>query len=393
MTRTFYRNLAATCVLALLAIYFSSRAEPNNEAAGALVAAIIALWTHSGRRHPSGVALLAVLAAAAGCSPEFSYHAAAPASSPALAAGVAGFDAAVGTPFTPYSCPSGKACMFANSTTSPARWRFIAGDGSVVDSGTALATALVAGTPAGVQTGYIWQDSTIGSGTLRYRSAGGTVSLAAAGAAPATHAASHKAGGSDDLLGAPGAIGGVTPAAGTFTALTATTSNLGTLVANLAFGGFKGTGAAAPTASGDLANKAYVDAAAPEIWFTRTCTITSAAATTPVTCLADAALPAGKSAHLMGWHAKVNGATAWATTANCYIADTSGAGGTGIIFVTMAVAALVGNAYVQDASANVTQGDAYSLNSGSTVDKGLLIECNANGTGSDLVVTLFGSIK
>ena len=37
----------------------------------------------------------------------------------------------------------------------------------------------------------------------------------------AAHATGHKAGGSDDLLGAPGAIGGATPAAGTFTDLTA----------------------------------------------------------------------------------------------------------------------------------------------------------------------------
>lgn len=43
-------------------------------------------------------------------------------------------------------------------------------------------------------------------------------------AAPAAHAASHRAGAGDDLLSEPGAIGGTTAAAGTFTTLTATAS-------------------------------------------------------------------------------------------------------------------------------------------------------------------------
>lgn len=46
----------------------------------------------------------------------------------------------------------------------------------------------------------------------------------AASGALGAHAASHKAGGSDALLSAPGAIGGGTPAAGTFTTLTVNTS-------------------------------------------------------------------------------------------------------------------------------------------------------------------------
>jgi len=50
------------------------------------------------------------------------------------------------------------------------------------------------------------------------------VAGAGADATPAAHAASHRAGGGDDLLSAPGAIGGTTPAAGTFTTLTATAS-------------------------------------------------------------------------------------------------------------------------------------------------------------------------
>lgn len=130
-----------------------------------------------------------------------------------------------------------------------------------------------------------------------------------------------------------------------------------------------------------------------EAFFSRTCTITSAAAATPVNCLTDADVPLTKSAHVMGWHAKVNGATAWATTASCYLADTSGAGGTGVIFVTAAVAALTGNAFVGDHSANITQSAAYARNLGGTADYGLQIACDANGTGSDLVVTIYGVIK
>lgn len=151
---------------------------------------------------------------------------------------------------------------------------------------------------------------------------------------------------------APGAIGcGGTPAAGCFTSVT-------------------------------------IGGAPAEAFFSRTCTITSAAAATPVTCLADADVPAGKSAYLLGWHAKVNGATAWATTATCTIQDSASTG-----FVQVAVAALTGNAFVGDQTANVTNLSAYSLNLGGMAAKGLRVVCNANGTGSDLVVTLYGSTK
>jgi len=133
-----------------------------------------------------------------------------------------------------------------------------------------------------------------------------------------------------------------------------------------------------------------IGGAPAEAVFSRTCTLTSAAAATPVTCLSDADVPAMKSAYLMGWHAKVNGATAWATTATVSIKDTSGLS---TPFITMAVAALTGNAFVADGSANITQNDAYALNQGSTADKGLVIVGDANGTGSNVVVTIYGVIK
>jgi hypothetical protein len=58
--------------------------------------------------------------------------------------------------------------------------------------------------------------------------------------------------------------------------------------------------------------------------FYKTCTITSAAAATPVVCLAAADVPASLSAKLATWHAYVNGGTGWGTTATCVIEDTAG---------------------------------------------------------------------
>ena len=124
--------------------------------------------------------------------------------------------------------------------------------------------------------------------------------------------------------------------------------------------------------------------------FVRTCTLSSAAAATAVTCLTDAAVGTGKKAYLAGWHAKVSGGTAWDTTASCAIKDTSGAA---TPFVTLAVAALTGNAFIADHSSNVTQEASYARNLGTAADKGFVLVCDANGTGSDLVVTIYGVIK
>lgn len=122
----------------------------------------------------------------------------------------------------------------------------------------------------------------------------------------------------------------------------------------------------------------------------RTCTITSAAAATAIHCLAAAQVPAGKVAYLSGWHGYVNGATAWATTATCDIQDTNGSP---VSYVTLAVAAMTGNTFINDNSANVTLNAAYRINSGGTAAKGIDIKCNANGTGSDFVLTIFGTTK
>lgn len=127
-----------------------------------------------------------------------------------------------------------------------------------------------------------------------------------------------------------------------------------------------------------------------EAEFHRNCTITSAAAATAVHCLAAADVPAGKSAYLNTWRGYVNGSTVWATTATCDIQDTNGSP---VSFISIAVAAMTANAFLNDSSANVTKNAAYRIDSGGTAAKGIDIKCNANGTGSDFVVTIDGVIK
>lgn len=121
--------------------------------------------------------------------------------------------------------------------------------------------------------------------------------------------------------------------------------------------------------------------------FHRTRTITSAAAATAVNIIADSEVPKGCKPYIYHFFAKVNGATLWATTATVKIQDTNG---TPVDFVTMAVAALTANAFVGPFTTNVTVEAAMRVMSGGTQDKGLQLKGDANGTGSDLVVTVIG---
>jgi len=112
-------------------------------------------------------------------------------------------------------------------------------------------------------------------------------------------------------------------------------------------------------------------------------TLTSAAAATAINLLADIKVPAGKKAYLQNFIARVNGATAWATTTTVKIQDTNSSA---IDFVTFAVAALTANARLVPGTADATLEDAFCLGTGGTAAKGLQLKGNANGTGSDLVV-------
>lgn len=235
------------------------------------------------------------------------------------------------TPRATNPIPSGRGGLYTLSSTG--KPQLVDATGLLYPAGEARHVYTVAGAPGGAVLGDCWTDST-DSHRLYCKEGTGNLKQRFDGTAPGT-------------------FGCGTPGAGCFSSIT-------------------------------------IGGAPAEAFFSRTCTLTSAAAITPVNCLSNADVPSGKKPYLMGWRAKVNGATAWATTATCWIQDT---GGTSNYFVTMAVAALTANAFVADLSANVTQQAPYARNVGGTADLGLEIACDANGTGSDLVVTIFGVIK
>lgn len=122
--------------------------------------------------------------------------------------------------------------------------------------------------------------------------------------------------------------------------------------------------------------------------FRKTVTITSAAATTAISIIADSELESDEKVYVDGFNGRVNGATVWATTANVKIQDTSA-----VDFVTTLVADMTANARVYKDSTNTTFEDAASLGTGGTTGKGLQLVGDANGTGSDYVVTVWGVIK
>lgn len=113
-------------------------------------------------------------------------------------------------------------------------------------------------------------------------------------------------------------------------------------------------------------------------------TITSAAAATAVELLPDSYVPAGKKAYLVSFIARVNGTTAWGTTATVKIQDKNSSA---VDFVTFAVAGMTSQARLVPGSANTTLENAYSLGTGGTTAKGLQLKGDANGTGDNFVVT------
>jgi hypothetical protein len=123
--------------------------------------------------------------------------------------------------------------------------------------------------------------------------------------------------------------------------------------------------------------------------FSRTVTITSAAAATPVSILADAEVGTGRKVYVQQVIATVGGATAWATTANVKVQDTNSSP---VDFFTMLVAALGANARAVFGSASTTIETAAGTMTGGTAGKGLQVVGNANGTGSTLTVTVTGFI-
>lgn len=147
-------------------------------------------------------------------------------------------------------------------------------------------------------------------------------------------------------------------------------------------------GTNAPLASPALTGTPTINGGnASYVPFGRTCTLTSAAAGTAVHCLAAADVGSAQKAFITGFHIKINGATNWATTATCTIQDTAGSP---VVYATVAIAAMTGNAYISTTTSNVTLASPFNLGTGGTAAKGVDFVCNANGTGSDAVLTIDG---
>ena len=137
----------------------------------------------------------------------------------------------------------------------------------------------------------------------------------------------------------------------------------------------------------DLETIVTANAALGGRFFKKTATLSSAAAATPVHVLTDAEVGAGKKAYVSQVFFSVDGGTNWATTATISLRDTAGSP---VVGCTVATSALTGNAMVQLADATLLAPIADGV--GFTTAKGLDIVGNANGTGSNLLVTVFGCI-
>lgn len=301
---------------------------------------MMGLRMRSGKKGDGAASFLLPLACAAqlayGCNDGWRYHGPELERTPAPRPQFAASHIAL-TPQASNPVPAGQGGLYAkNSDAYP---RLVDTAGIEYLAGTAWRLRQNAGAPGSPAEGDVWYDST--AHAFVYRDNSGNVTLANAGS---------------------------------YVALTGTQN----------VGGAK-TFTSAANFTGGLSIGSAVQSGAS---FLKVCTITSAAAGTPIVCLLAADVPASASAKLATWHAYVNGGTDWATTATCVIEDTAGND-----LVSIAVAALTANTFVDDGSANVTKAARYRLGTGGAADAGLQVSCNANGTGSDLVVVLSGSIQ
>ena len=137
----------------------------------------------------------------------------------------------------------------------------------------------------------------------------------------------------------------------------------------------------------DLETVVTANAALGGRLFKKTATLTAAAAATPVHILTAAEVGAGKKAYISQIFASVDGGTAWGTAATVSIQDTAASP---VVGATFAVSALTANAMVQLADATLLAPVADGV--GFTAAKGIDVVANANGTGSNLLVTVFGCV-
>lgn len=129
----------------------------------------------------------------------------------------------------------------------------------------------------------------------------------------------------------------------------------------------------------------------PGIPFRKTVKLTSAAATTPVSIIADADVGAGKCVYINSLYANVDGGDAWAGTGTAVkIQDTAN---TPSAAITFAKGKLTANAQLAFLSDGVTLGDGIKDGTGMTPAKGIeIVGDDAFSGGSDLIVTITGFI-
>lgn len=252
MKRAVIENICITAALLGLCIFFELR--HNREALLMALAALVALWKHSGRRRKGevgsagGAALgagLALLVALAGCQADtggltaevgLRVHRPAPAAAaPGPGALAVGTDALVLTPAASYSCPSGRACVWSSNVDG--KLRLVDSAGVTLKQGQASAL-ITSSNCAGLSSpaeGDVCQDTTLHQPQFYSGSGWSTF--------PVDSLVVHKAG-SETITGAKVFNGGAT------------------FGAALAMGGFRITGLGAPSAGTDAATKTYCDSAA-----------------------------------------------------------------------------------------------------------------------------------
>lgn len=126
------------------------------------------------------------------------------------------------------------------------------------------------------------------------------------------------------------------------------------------------------------------------IGFVATAKLTSAAAATAVSLVADSAVPKGYVPFITKMLAYVNGSTAW-TDSTGTIVTVQDTNASPVVFATIAKAGLTNAAKLGLYSANVTPGNAVLLNTGGTASCGLNVVADHNfAAGSDLYVTVYG---
>ena len=121
--------------------------------------------------------------------------------------------------------------------------------------------------------------------------------------------------------------------------------------------------------------------------FMKKAVLTSTDAATPVHLLTDVEVGSGKKAYVSKIYFSVDGDTEWASTANVTLQDTAE-----VVGATVAVAGLTADAMFDEGDTKVALAAPIADGAGFTTAKGLDIVGDADGTGSDLIVTVFGCI-